>query len=265
VPEAQRQHRRRQWLIALAGAAMFGAAVGSDFVIRSFWARHAMLTSLLASLLVVVVTVAVVNQALALREQRRWALLAQSVLFALVQNARATWTGLVEVLGVIEVRTGSNAGVEEGIAAALDAPRVSAAARRLLADPKRRQRLARAADALDVRCAEVIARWAPVMVGAAAYAELLDGHVELSGRLGWLSSVLSHNEPAPDQDWRQRRLVRASVAAEQADEVDDDWLHDMIVATTRLAAHLDRDSHQAAFALVSGQWWIERTRALTTP
>ena len=37
------------------------------------------------------------------------------------------------------------------------------------------------------------------MVGAAPYAELLDRHVELQGMLEWLSSVLAHNEPAPDR------------------------------------------------------------------
>ena len=83
------------------------AAGASDFVFGSFWERHALLTSLLASILVLVVTVIVVNEVIDRRDQRRWNLLAQSVLFALIQAARATWTGMVEVLEVTEVQGGS--------------------------------------------------------------------------------------------------------------------------------------------------------------
>ena len=89
---------RRFALAASAGLALILAAAVSDFLAGTFWERHALLASLVANLLVVAVTVVVVNELLERRDRRRWNLLAQSVLFALLQSARATWTGLVEEL-----------------------------------------------------------------------------------------------------------------------------------------------------------------------
>jgi hypothetical protein len=104
---AARHAERRAAAIGVASVALLAAAIASDFVIGSFWTQHAMLTSVLASLIVVVISVAVINEVLERRERRRWSLLAQAVLFALVQNARLTWTTMVEALGLTEVHTGS--------------------------------------------------------------------------------------------------------------------------------------------------------------
>jgi hypothetical protein len=106
------------------------------------------------------------------RSRLRWRLLAQSVLFALVQSARLTWTGMLELLGLAEVHTGA---VEGG---------------------------------------------------------------------------------------RRRRLTLTSVATEQADQFDDDWLRDMVVSITVLAARLDYDSRELAFSLAPPDWWVGRTREL---
>ena len=78
----------------------------------------------------------------------------------------------------------------------------------------------------------VIADWASVMVGAAPSAEVLDRHVELRARLEWLSSVLAHNDPAPDQGGRGRRLNLANIATEHADQFDDEWVRNIIVSIT---------------------------------
>jgi hypothetical protein len=253
---------RRAAVIGVASVLLLAAAIASDFVIGSFWAKHEMITSLLSSLLVVVISVAVINELIERRERRRWRLLAQGVMFALVQSARLTWTSLVELLDVTEVHTGSVESLLEAARAALDRRRVSEATRALLADPDRRQRLQRVLERLSDHAGEVIAQWATVLVGAAPYAALLDGHVELQGRLEWLTSVLDHREPAADGG-RARRLTRASIATEHADQFDDDWIHDMLVSITALATRLDYDSRELAFALVSVDWWTERTRALT--
>lgn len=237
------------------------AAIASDFVIGSFWSRHAMLTSLLASLLIVVISVAVVNELIERRERQRWRLLAQGVIFAMVQSARLTWTSLVEVLRLTEVQTGSLESLLAGARVALDRPRLSAAASELLADAERRQQLQHALERLSDHSSQVIANWANVLVGAAPYAKLLDGHVELQGRLEWLGSVLEHREPA-SEDGRRRRLTRASIAAEHADEFGDDWIHDMLVSLVILATRLDYDSRELAFSLVSADWWNERTQEL---
>jgi hypothetical protein len=253
---------RRAVVVAGAGVALIAAAIVSDFEVGSFWDKHAMLTSLVSSLLIVVISVVVINEAIERRDRRRWSLLAQSVLFALVQSARLTWTSLVEVLRLTEVHSGNVESLLDAAQVALDTQRVSEATRKLLADGERRRLLQRMVERLGGHASEVIANWATVLVGAAPYAKLLDRHVELQGRLEWLSSVLAHHEPAPDQAPRSRRMTLASVATEQADRFDDQWIHDMVVSITALAARLDYDSREMAFSLVSADWWVERTRAL---
>jgi hypothetical protein len=244
-------------VVGAASVALIAAAIASDFVIGSFWAKHAMLTSLVASLLIVVISVAVVNELIERRERRRWSLLAQSVMFALVQSARLTWTTLVEVLRLTEVHSGSVESLLERARVALDRARVRGHAR-AAGRPRAPAAAPAGTRAPQHHASEVIANWATVLVGAAPYAALLDRHVELQGRLEWLSSVLAHREPAPDSGMVSRRMTLSSIAAEQADQFDDDWIHDMVVSITALATRLDYDSRELAFSLVAADWWIER-------
>lgn len=134
---------RRLILAGAIGVALTAAAAISDFLTGSFWERHAMLASLVANALVVVVTVVVVNEVLERRERRRWNLLAQSVLFALLQSARATWTGLLELLQLGEVRSGAIGPLEDAARLAQDTPRVSRSVRELLGSSERRAQLQR--------------------------------------------------------------------------------------------------------------------------
>jgi hypothetical protein len=257
-----RRTERHIALIVAAGASLVGLAVVSDLVIRKFWLGHPMLTSLVANLLVVAISVAVINELIESRNRRRWSLLAQSVLFALVQSARWTWTTMLDVLGLGAVQSGALESLLEGARVALDYGRVSAAATELLADSDRRQRLQRTMERLSRHASEVIAARAGVMVGAAPYANLLDRHVELQARLEWVSSVLAHREPTPDRSWSSQALTLSSVATEAADSVDENWLHDMIVAITVLAARLDYESRELALSLASNDWWNARTQEI---
>ena len=257
-----RRGERRAAAVGAAGVALIAAAAASDFVIGSFWAKHAMLTSLVASLTIVVISVAVLNELIERRDRRRWSLLAQSALFGLVQSARLVWTTTVEVLRLTEVHSGASESLLEGAQVALDRQRVSVATRELLADPERRQLLQRMLERLSGHASEVISNWATVLVGAAPYAAVLERHVELQGRLEWLSSVLAHREPAPDRGAVSRRMTLTSIATEQADQFDEDWIHDMVVSITTLATRLDYDSRELAFSLVAVDWWSERTHAL---
>lgn len=251
---------RRLQLAAAAGLGLILLASASDFVWGSFWAHHDLLTSLLSNVLVVAVTVAVVNEAIERRDQRRWSLLAQSVLFALIQTARATWTGMVEVLELAEVHSGAVESLRAAADVARDSARVSRATHELLADEQRRARLQRMSVALSDHAAEVIAKWAPVMVSARSYAAVLDRHVELAERLGWLSGVLAHNEPPDDQSRRQRTLNRSAVAAEHADRLgSDESLHDQVLAVIALATELDGEAREHAYSIAPLSWWLERT------
>ena len=254
---------RRLLLACILGAALIGVAAASDFIVARFWQRHALLTSLLANLLVVGVTVLVINGLIERRDRQRWSLLAQSVLFSLVQSARATWTSLLELLDVGEVHSGSEQSLRASAELARDTERLDAAARELLADESRRERLQRVVLGLSEHASRVIADWAPVMVGARAYATALDRHVELAGRLEWLSSVLAHNEPTAGQSGRERYLARSNVATERAEVLgSDDWVREQVLALIKLGLALDIDSREHAFSIVPVSWWAERTHEL---
>jgi rRNA maturation endonuclease Nob1 len=254
---------RRFQLTAVIGVALIVAAAISDFLVGSFWQRHTLLTSLLANLVVVAVTVIVINELVERRDRERWSLLAQHVLFSLVQSARATWTGLLEVLEVGEVSSGAEESLRAAARMTEDTERLSTATRRLLADEQRRARLQRLALSLSDHSSRVIADWAPVMVGARTYAAVLDRHVELAGRLEWLNSVLAHNEPPEGQSRREEALNRSNVATEKAEELgSDDWLHDQILALIVLATDLDYESREHAFSIVPVSSWAERTQGL---
>lgn len=260
------QRERRLVLAACVGLGLVLAAGVSDFVVGSFWERHALLTSLVANVLVVAITLVVINEFVERRDRRRWNLLAQSVLLALTQSARATWTGLVEVLRLGEVHSGAVQPLLEGASVARDSERVSQAISELLADDERRSVLQRVTVTLADHTSQVIARWASVMVSASPYATVLDRHVELAARLEWLSSVLTHNEPPEGQSRREQALLRSSVATEHADEWgDDEWLHDQLLAVINLATELDYRSRELAYEIVPLSWWAERTAGLAGP
>jgi hypothetical protein len=256
--------RRLMWAGA-AGLLLLAGAIASDFLVGSFWAHHSLLTSLVANVLVVAITVIVLNEILERRDRRRWNLLAQNALFVLTQSARATWTAMIELLGITEVQGGDVDSLRADAHLASDTARLSAAADALLGQRDGRDRLQTIGQALSGHYAGVIASWAPVLVGARPYAEVLDRHVELAGRLEWLSSVLSQNEPAADQSRRDRTLVRSSIAAEHATALGgDEWLGEMIVSVVKLAIRLDVQSRELAFSLVSREWWAERTADLAS-
>jgi hypothetical protein len=249
---------RRLVIAAAVGVAVIALAAASDFVFGSFWSSHAMLTSLIAALPVLAVTVVVLNEFLDRRDRRRWSVLAQHVLFQLVQCARATWMGLVELVEGHEVETGSSEGLLAGARLALDTPAFSAATKAMLEDPERRKVLQEMMVALAAHSRGVVASWAAVMVGAGPFAEVFDRHVELQGRLDWISEILSHNEPNEARTFLHRKLVRSSVAAEHATTIGPDWIHDQIVSSTQLAVRLDYQSRELGFTLVPYEWWTKR-------
>lgn len=220
-----------------------------------------MLTSLLASLLVLAVTVVVLNEWIDRRDRRRWSVLAQYVLFQLVQSARATWMGLAELATGVEIETGATEGLLVGARRALDTPALSAATLDMLNDPERRRILQEMMVILAAHSRDVIARWAAVMVGAGPFTEVFDRHVELQARLDWIAGILSHNEPTDQRTLHETKLARSSVSAEFGDRFGDDWLHDQIVSTTQLAVRLDYESRALGWKLVPPEAWNDRVSA----
>ncbi len=248
-------------IAAITGMLLVIAAAISDFVVANYWRNHAMLTSLVADLVVVLVSAAVVTQWIDRRNRRQWNVLAQNVMFSLAQGARLTWTSMITLQGLAagEQEGDVAAGTAENLAIARDTQRVLDGTEQLLKDPERRRLLQLVVRRLSDQTGKVITDWASIMVGAAPYAHLIDSHVELQSRLEWLSAVMDHREPPPDQDGKRRRLTRASIAVSAVSHLGDEWLRDQASAITVLAAQLDNESLDQAFSLNAPQWWVLRT------
>lgn len=252
----------RQTRIGAALALLIvAAAVASDLLDETFWAAHPMITSLLASLLVIVISAAVINELLERRDRQRWMVVAQYVLLDLVRTARVTWTGLLEIAGLLESDRSPMTSLTDARSVVADRAGLRAGVAAMVADPHRRETLHRAVAAMSRHCDDVLGRWASVLLGATAYTEVLDRHVELYSRIAWVDGLLGHYEPMDDDP--RRRLNIASPAAELQQDFDDDALCDMIVSIVGLAESLDRATLTIAMHLVPLDWWQARTEAGT--
>ncbi len=260
--DSARGYLRQTRIIGGLAVLVLIAALASDRLARGFWTRNPLATNLVASLVVVVVSVAVVNEALERRQRQRWSVLAQYVLFELVRTARLTWTTLIELLRLMDAAEETEAALEAGAETLRDTPRVVAAMCGLLADPDRRQRLHRSIQRLMARSDEVLGRWAGVMLNSAPYAEVIDRHVELYSRLAWVGSLLEYFEPT-DDDPTRRRLSRSSPVIQLQGDFDDEWLSNNLVAIGQLAETLDQETLKLALRIVPLEWWAARTASMT--
>jgi hypothetical protein len=229
------------------------AAVVFDQLNERLWDRHALLTDLVASLIVVGLSVAVVNETLERRRRRRWSVLAQYVLFQLVRHARVTWTELTELAGLMSTEQT----LEAGAHALRDTPRVAVALRELLANPDGRQRLHGIVGRLMGSSDDLLGRWAGVMLSSNAYAEIIDSHVELYSRIAWVGTMLNYWEPTDDAP-RRWLFGLSSPVVEFEDGFDDDKLTDYLVGIVQLAEKLDRATLELAVRIVPVEWWAKR-------
>jgi hypothetical protein len=115
--------RETRLLAALAVLAL-AAGIVSDALGRHFWIRHPLLANLAASLIVVMLSVALVNEAVERRRRRRWRVLAQYGMLELVRHARMVWTGISELAGLIPPDAHSAASIDVGARAVGDTPRL---------------------------------------------------------------------------------------------------------------------------------------------
>jgi hypothetical protein len=180
--------RRTRALAALALLALVGGIV-SDELAGSFWAHHSLLAGLVASVIVVLLTVALVNEAIQRRSRQRWRVLAQYVMLQLVLETRLVWTGLAELAGLMPADAyaadgdvlEAAASIDAGSDAVRDTARLTAALREVVTDEDRRRRLHDNVAVFVDHSDDVLGRWAGVMLNADVYAELIDRHVELAG------------------------------------------------------------------------------------
>jgi hypothetical protein len=233
---------------------VLSGAIAWDLANDGFWSRHALFTSLVASLIVVAVTGAVLNEVLERRQRERWSVLAQYALFDFVRTARLVWSGLLELAGLVPDGELGEGALAAGSEAVRDTPRLAAAMEEMLARADRREQLHRLIAGLLDHGQDAVGRWADVMVNSGTYAEIVDRHVELYSRLYWWGSVLDESEPL-EEDLSRPRLSRVSPATQAAGPVEDDWLRDNLVAIAQLAESLDRVSFELALRIVPLDWW----------
>jgi len=248
-----RTYVRSTRIIGGLSVLVLGGAVAWDLANDRFWLHHTLLTGLVASLIVVAVTVAVLNEVLERRQRERWSVLAQYALFDLVSTARLVWTGLLELAGLAPDELEDEA-LAAGSEAVLDTPRLSAAIDEMLASPDRREQLHRLIARLRAHGEEVLGRWADVMVNSGTYAEIFDRHVELYSRLFWWGSVLDESDPL-DEHLNRPRLSRISPATQASGPIEEEWLRDNLVAIAQLAESLDQSSFDLAMRIVPIEWW----------
>ena len=252
--DSLRTYVRSTRIIGALSVLVLCGAIVWDVANDEFWVRHTLFTGLVASLIVVAVTAAVLNEVLERRQRERWSILAQYALFDLVHTARLVWTGLLELAGLVPDGDLDHEALAAGSETVLDAPRVAAAIDEMLASADGREQLHRLIARLRAHGQEVLGRWADVMVNSGTYAEIVDRHVELYSRLYWWGSVLDESDPL-EEHLERPRLSRLSPATQASGPVEDEWLRDNLVAIAQLAESLDRSSFDLAMQIVPFEWW----------
>jgi uncharacterized membrane protein YcjF (UPF0283 family) len=122
-----RTHVRATRIIGGLSVLVLSSAFVWDLANDGFWSRHALFTSLVASLIVVAVTAAVLNEVLERRQRERWSVLAQYALFEFVRAARLVWGGLLELAGLVPDGELGDTALAAGREAVRDTPRLAAA------------------------------------------------------------------------------------------------------------------------------------------
>src|SRR5436309_6340869 len=252
--DSPRTRVRATRIIGGLSVLVLSGAIAWDLANDRFWSRHTLFTGLVASLIVVAVSAAVLNEVLERRQRERWSVLAQYALFEFVRTARLVWSGLLELAGLVPDGELEDGTLAAGTEAVHDTPRLAAAMDEMLASADRREQLHRLIAGLLGQGQEVLGRWADVMVNSGTYAEIVDRHVELYSRVYWWGSVLDESEPL-EEHLSRPRLSRVSPATQAAGPVEDEWLRDNLVAIAQLAESLDRGSFELAMRIVPLDWW----------
>jgi hypothetical protein len=257
--------RGTRGLAAIALLALVGGVV-SDALERTFWTDHPLLAGLVASVIVVMFTVALLNEVLESRSRQRWSVLAQYVMLQLVRDARLVWTRIAGLAGLMPADPYATDGdilaastsIDAGSTAVRDTERLTAALRELLVDADKRKRLHDSVTTFVEDNDAVLGRWAAVMLNADVYAEVIDRHVELAGDLAWLSSLLGFEL---SQDDERTNKARSHPGALIEGPIDDEELVQRLAAIMQLAEQLDRGTLAVALRIVPIDWWREQLRA----
>lgn len=249
-------------LLGAAAAAALVVGLLSDAFDGAFWARHALTASLVASVLVIMLSAGILNEAVERRRRRRWSVLAQHVMLELVVIARIFWIGVLDLARVLPPPEVQRRAAETNTTV-IDPAALDVELRSLLADPPRRRELQASLAALVPQHDELLGRWAAVMLEADAYAEVIDRHVEFGGASAMILSVLDLADP-PD-DVARRLRARASLAGRSAEPHDDAAIAAFTVRVAQLAEDLDHSTFSLAMQVVPVEWWQGRFQTPPPP
>lgn len=205
-------------LIALAVVAL------SDFLLTNFWDRNAMVTSVVADILVLVVGVAVVNEFLAARTRRQWRLLADYGMVELGEVARHTWVMLAQHIGVGRREALTLKELRDLVRSPQGDEAVRELALRVASDESRRRSLHDLVADLADNARARLGRWAPVLVES-PFPRPVTRFVRLQARLTRLQTVL----------WEDVLGWRPSYEGSG----DADWIADRVANVIQLGSELD--------------------------
>jgi hypothetical protein len=236
----------------IAVLVLIGGVLWDDLAPR-FWSGHALIAGLASSVIVVMLTVAVVNEVLERRNRQRWSVLAQYVMLQLAGCARRVWMAVAEAGGFVpaDAQKTNRMGdlmfrpdaIQAGAEAIHDSDRLVLALREVIEDEDRLAALREALEDVGAQNGEVLAHWAAVMLSAEIYAEMIDRHVELTDELDMVANLLDRS---PDT------TPPAGI------KLDDDELTWTVAALAQLGERYERNTVQLAMRLVPIEWWTSR-------
>jgi hypothetical protein len=197
---------------ALSIVALIAVAL-SDFLLTGFWDRNAMVTSVVADVLVLIVGVAVVNEFLAARARREWRLLSDYALVELCEIARHIWGTLAQHIGVGKRESLTLGELRELVRSQEGQDAIRRLAREVAADDSRRRELYDVVAGLAEEGRARLGRWAPVLVET-PHPRGVTTFVRLQVRLTRLETVLWEDslnwrpsyEGSGDADWIAGRI-----------------------------------------------------------
>jgi hypothetical protein len=212
-------------LIALAFVSL------SDFLFTSFWDENAMVTSVVADILVLIVGVAVVNEFLSARSRRHWREVADYSLTELSSSCRHVWVELAQAIGVGRREEFSREELRALVQSPPDGERsLDNLARRFADDAAGPRRLKPVVEEVLRTTRGVLTSWAPVLVET-PYSAALSRYVELQMMLATVDIVL----------FEEVEGKRASYEGTG----DPEWLASRLVSVIRLGSQLDLEFHSA--------------------
>jgi len=238
--------RRRRFAFRALGAGALLAIVAAsitDVAVTRFWDNNAMLTGVLADVLVLLVGVAVVNEWLDIRATERWRTVAYYALVELMYSLRTVWVRLCHELDIHEGRALTIAGLADRVLAANAFLELEERARRALADPIARRRLADIVVELSEETRETLTNWAPIMITTAPSANAINRFTHLHGRLMRLHHVLQETIEG-------HRIPNIEIG-------DDAWAAERIATIIRLGARLAEAFRAEAHQLMPPEEWSD--------